>query len=665
VGGLDVESAQLARPPGLLMGCLNYESVTENGYERLGGMERFDGRPRPSDAEFAILEAATTFSAAVGDTLTGASSGATAKVIAVRTTSQLVVSRQVGSFTLGETLNVSGNPVGVYDGVGTDFDSFDENIYAALAAADYRADIGQVPGSGRIRGIAELNGTLYAWRNNAGGTAMAIYKSTAAGWSAVTLFKEVAFNTGSGTAPAEGATITKGGVTATVKRVVLESGTWAGGTAAGRFIVDNVAGGNFSAGAFTAGVTATCVGAETQITLAANGRVDAVVYNFTGSTATERIYGADGVNRGFEFDGTVYVPIRTGMTTDTPTHCWCHLNHLFFSFLGSAQHSGIGQPYAWSAVLGAAELACGAEIIGFDSLPGDFDTSALLIATTKRILVLYGTSSADWKLTTFDAKTGAQRWSLQNLGAPIVFNGYAIETVRQSQQFGNFERPEVSSRIRRFLASRTATASVVVRSKSRMRIFFEDGEGISITAIPTANGGQRLAFTAISYGKTVYCTCEALINSENRTFFGSDDGYVYEADRGRGFDGATVTAWAKLAFNFAKSPGLKKRFRWSDIEVKPQSACALRVQGEYSLGDIDVSLTPVYTKEMRGQGGLYDVSNYDQCFYDSPTQGKTRIRHDGTGDSLSLTFHSESDDELPHELQSVTNFYTPRRLERG
>lgn len=660
LGGLDVESAQQSRRPGLLTAGYNYEGAPETGYERVGGFERFDGRARPSDATFSVLEAALGFTGVnVGDTITGLTSGATAKIIAIRSVTQIVTTRQTGIFTAGESIQTAAVTRGVFTEIASNFNSALENTYLALAAADYRASIGAVPGAGVIRGIAWLGTTCYAWRNNASNTAMVVHKSSASGWVAVPLFKELGFTAGSVT-PTEGLTVTRGSVSATVKRIVLESGSWGAGTAAGRLIVDAVTGGSFSAGAFGSGITATCTGSETQITLSPFGRLDHVTYNFTGSTDTDRIYGADGVNRGFEFDGTVYVPIRTGMTTDTPTHCFAHKSHLFFSFRGSVQHSGIGTPYAWTAVLGAAELATGQDVTGFSGLPGAADTSALLIITTKSTLVLYGSSSADWKMATFSAYTGAQRWSVQNMGTPVSFDGSSIDTIRQSQQFGNFEKPPVSDRIRRYLIGKTVSASIVDRSKRRLRMFFSDGDAISIAA-----QGDVLSFIPILYGKTVNVACEAIVSGVQRNFFGSDDGYVYEADRGRSFDGSEILAWAKLAFNFAKSSGIKKRFRWSDIEVKPQSAMTLSVQAEYSLGDIDIPLTDVYVKDVRGQGGQYEVSNWDECYYDSPTQTIQRIRTEGTGTSVSLTLLSRSSEELPHELQSNTIYYTPRRLERG
>lgn len=660
VGGLDAESAQLTLKPGSVVGALNYESSALEGYERIGGYERFDGRERPSDATYKAFQAATTFTGvAVGNTVIGGTSVASGKVIALRGTNQIVVTRITGTFQYGETLTVGGSPIGVLSQDASDVTGFDENGFLKLAEADYRASIGAVPGSGPIRGIAVLGTNVFAWRDNAGATACAIYRSSPTGWQAVTLYREVAFTAGSGTAPAEGATITKGAVSATVKRVVLQTGTWAAGTAAGRFIVSNVTGGTFSAGAFTAGVTATCSGADTAITLLPGGRLDHVVYNFTGRAGGQRIYGADGVNKGFEFDGDVLVPISTGMTTDKPIHCVAHKNHLFFSFDGSVQHSGIGSPYQWTVVTGAGELAVGDTVTGFQVLAGDSSGGALMILTLTRTWVLYGASSADWQMTVFANDVGAQRWSVQSLGRVLVFDTLGVATVQQSQSFGNFDRLPLSARIQRVIANRTVLSSTVNKSLKRMRIFFATGDSLSITPV-----GDAVAFMPISYGKTVYATVDAVINGEQRNFFGSDDGYVYEADRGRGFDGAEIFSYLKLAFNHAKSPLDRKRFRRVDIETTTESACTMQVVGEYSLGQPDTGLTDVISFSRDGLGAYYDLTNFEESYYDTPRYGINRVRLDGVGTDLSVSIISRSDSELPHTLQSISTVFTPRRLER-
>lgn len=663
-GGLDAESAQLTLRPGTVIGAINYESSALEGYERVGGFERFDGRPRPSDSNYRALQAAVAFTGvAVGDTVTGATSAATARVIAVRTAAQLVVTRVAGTFTVGESLTVAGNPVGVFNGDASDITGIDDNAFMALAAESYRADIGAVPGSGPVRGIAVLSGTMYAWRDNVAATACNLFKSTATGWAQVFHYYELAFTAGSGTEPAVGANITKGAVSAIVKRVVTESGTWQSNTAKGRFIITAPSGGAFTSGALTAGATATLSGAETAIAQLPGGRLDAVVYNFTGRAGAQRIYGADGVNRGFEFDGDVLVPISTGMASDKPVHCVAHKGHLFFSFEGSVQNSAITDPYRWSVVVGAAEIGAGDVITGFQVLPSDADGGALMVFAAERTWVLYGSSSADWKFVNFTDDVGAQRWSVQSLGRILVFDPLGVAVVSATQAFGNFVRQPLSSRIQRLLKARQVVASVVNRADNRMRLFFASGDALSITPIPTADG-STLAFMPISYGRTVSCTCGAVIAGVHRNFFGSDNGMVYEADRGRSFDGAEIVAYLKLAFNHVKSPMEKKRFRRCDVESKNRSACGLQVQGEYSLGDPTIGLTDVVDLQQAAGGAYYSVSNYSQSYYSVPVNTLSKIRLDGVGTSLCLSVISRSATELPHTLQSVSVVYTPRRLDR-
>lgn len=660
-GGLDVESAARSAPAGLVLGGVNYESSALQGYERIGGFERFDGRPRPSDAAYRVFQSASNFSGvAVGNTVTGGTSAATAKVIALRGVNQIVVTRVAGAWQAGEAIKVGATTVGTLTQDASDFMAAEENEFYALAAADYRADIAAVPGSGPIRGIAILANVVYAWRDDAGGTGQCIYKSTSGGWVLVPFYRELSFAAGSGVAPAEGAVVTKGTSSAVVKRVVLQSGSWSGGTAAGRLIITSPTS-EFSAGAFTAGITATCGGASTAITLLPAGRLDHVVYNFTGSSATARIYGADGVNRGFEFDGDVLTPIVTGMAQDKPTHVAAHRNHLFFSFSGSLQHSGVGSPYVWSAVLGAGELGAGDAITGLQVLPSGQDGGgALMVATAARTFVLYGSSSADWRFVAFSDDAGAQRWSIQSMGRVIALDALGISTLTPSQAFGNFERLPLSARIQSALTGKVVLASVVNRESKRMRLFFSGGDGLSISPF----GESGLAFMSINYGKTVRCATSGLMGAAHRNFFGSDDGFVYEADRGRSFDGSSIFAYMKLAFNHTRSPSDKKRFRRADIEAKTLSASSLLVHGEYSLGAPEIGLTDVVSASYGGIGAYFDITNYDECFFDAPRHTVNKVRLDGVGTDLSLSLVSDSAKELPHTLQSISVAFTPRRLDR-
>jgi hypothetical protein len=88
------------------------------------------------------------------------------------------------------------------------------------------------------------------------------------------------------------------------------------------------------------------------------------------------------------------------------------------------------------------------------------------------------------------------------------------------------------------------------------------------------------------------------------------------------------------------------------------------VQGEYSLGQPDIGLTSATEIERGGEGAYFDLTNYDESYYDTPRHAINRVRLDGVGTSLSLSVVSQSDKELSHTLQSASVLYTPRRIDR-
>src|SRR5690606_6102839 len=133
------------------------------------------------------------------------------------------------------------------------------------------------------------------------------------------------------------------GAKAKVKRIIIQSGSWQGGDAAGFLVLSGVTG-TFQAEMLDvdggASDVATIAADAAAITLPAGGRYEFVNHNFYGASNLLRMYGCNGAGNAFEWDGETFVPIHTGMTDDKPKHIAVHKNHLFLSFAGgSVQHS--------------------------------------------------------------------------------------------------------------------------------------------------------------------------------------------------------------------------------------------------------------------------------------------------------------------------------------
>lgn len=654
-GGMDLSVSPMFAKPGTARLAHNYEWAVKGGLEALGGIEPFDGRPSPSAAEYVLLECDADITGVTeGDTLDGGTSGASGTVIYL--SGALVALAEVtGAFVVAEDLELGGTPVGVIANTTPEVDGPTDNVLNKLAADVRQALIGKVPGSGPLRGLAILDGTLYAWRNNAGGTAMAIYKSTTSGWTLVPLGEVLTFSAGS-SEYADGETITQGGVSATILRVVLESGTWAGGTAAGRLVITGRTGGNFSGGAAGGGGVATLAGAQVATTLAPNGRVRWDVYGFTAAL-TKRLYGCDGVNPEFEFDGTAYVPLNTGMGSIRAQDVKCHRSHLFFAYRGSLQHSAIGNPYVWSPVFGASELGFGDTITNLVSIGGATNAAALMVLCANSLHVLYGTSSADWQPVPLSSVSGAKADSAQDIGGVIALDTPGVVRYPATQSFGNFAWDVASMAIQDTAREQDCACSVYVPGRFKYRLFFKDGTAIS--GLPAERG--KYLWSVIDYGRNIVIAENAEIDGVSRTFYGDDQGWVYEADRGRSFAGEPIARAVLLHPLSQRSPQMEKTYRDMRIEATTQSACTIYTQGQFA---DDEEPSQQQTAPQTGRGLQWDITNWDQSYWDAAAAKRFTVPLEGDGTEVAVSIYSESDNELPHTLYGLTINYTPRKMAR-
>lgn len=666
-GGLDLESPALSIDPGALLKGMNYVCGVEGGYERIDGYERYSGKAAPSAAVY--YRAPCTFTAggpAVGDTITGAASGSTGVVITVGA-DYINYTKQSAAFTASEVFRVGGVAKGTFTAAQTASGESTALLHATalnLAADQYRADIAKPAGTYAVRGLALLSGVLYAFVDDATGVTGEIYKATASGWSKITLFNEISFTTGTA-AIADGDTVTQlvTSATALVKRVVLESGTWAAGTAAGRLIIGTPTG-TFSATNIlqVGGVNkATASSLATAITITKGGRYETILYNFTGSTATRRIYGCDGVNHGFEFDGTIYVPIHTGMTADTPEYVSAFKYQLFFSFHSSSQNSAPGEPYNWSAVSGAGELAIGEDITGYS-----VEAETLLTLSRNSANQIIGENTDTFAVDPLDAEIGAIPRTCQSIGKTYCLDDRGIVQITRAQEFGNFNLATVSRKVQKVIdALRSVTvASAVYRARNQYRLYGSDGTGLSMT-VGAGRNGLEYYFTEFKYPVNVACT----VTGEDSTgkdvvFFGSTAGMVYQADKGSSFDGEDIEAYIWLPFNHSKSPDVLKTYRKATMEMTATGYASIRFSVEFSYGDTDIQAHISESREIQGTGGYWDLANWETFYYDTKVVSSPSVPISGDGTNMSLIFYNKTDIDRGHKLDGVIVQYTPRRLVR-
>jgi hypothetical protein len=602
----------------------------------------------------------------VGQTLTGFTSGATGVIVALGG-NYIVLTKLSGSFTNTEVVKVGGTTIGTATANTTILSALQDSIYAQAAADLYRADIGAVPGSGPVRGVLGLtvSGTekVFAFRNNAGGTAVDIYEASGSGWTAVTLFNEISFTAGAVAVPADGATLTQGGVTATIKRVCLQTGAWTG-AGTGRLIITNPSGGNFAAGAATisGGATCTLSGVQTAITIAPGGRFEFSIGNLAGQADGVRAYGIDNVNRGFEFDGVTYAPIATGTSTDVPSHVVVHQKHVVFSFRSSLIHSGPGTPFIWTSAGGASEIAVGNTITNFLSQPGTTASGALGITTIDNFYTLYGTGVASWSLVGLNAGVGGIARTAQQLNDGYWLDDPGLIALRPSQNFGNFQTSSITQHINTFMSAQRSLVnnSVVHRGKSQYRLYFSDGQALYATI---ANG-KFLGATKVSTTDVFYCVTAVSRSDFSERLYagGNSSGYVYELDKGSSFDGGAIAASMTFNWNFARSPRTIKRYRKLSLEMQGNFYAAITVG--YALGYNTTERLQAVPKEYDSSfSGVprWDAFTWDAFTWDGNTLSPTEIQLRGSSENIQLTISSGTNYMQPYTINSAIYHISGRR----
>lgn len=702
-GGLDLLTPNLSLHPGACRDIQNFEVSQNGGYGRIGGYERFDGRAAPSDASFTIVQVASFVNVpSVGDRVEQASSGATGTVAAVNDTPgtyYMIVTETTGTFdTSGVVTSINdeysvteaGGPLVVTEAtspfvvplasttIGTaipatvQITAMQNAQYLAAASDIYRAAIEPVPGSGSVLGVVHMifnnQDEVYAFRNNEAGNAVNIYKASTAGWVLVPLFNVVSF-TAAGTAePEDGDTLIQGPAMATIKRVMISSGTIAGATAAGTFVVTTPNLG-FSAGPATtsSGTTLTLSGAQAPIVIQPDGNYEFAKFNFSGQLITRRIYGCDQVNAAFEFDGETYAPIVSGLVPDVPSHIACHKNHLFLSDGSSVIHSGPGTPFRFSAVDNGGEIAAGDQVNAMLTLPGDQTTAALGVWMTTTTGILYGTDLETFNFVLYNAGTGSNERSVQNLFDTVAFPDQGIVLLKATLAYGNFNSTTLTKNIQPFINDhRTKIAcSSVNRSKGQYRVFFTDGTGLYLTF---ANS-TYLGAAPVQFLNAVKCIDDDTTTSgEEVSYFGSSDdgGYVYQLDSGPSFDGGILYAYFVGAFDYIKSPRFLKRYYCASIEMAGEAYAAISFN--YALSDnttligqpSGVSYSSSFSPAIWDSG-----IHWDAFFWDGETVSPTYADMTGSGYNVQPAVVATTNYIQPFNVSSVIYQYTVRRRLRG
>ena len=474
----------------------------------------------------------------------------------------------------------------------------------------------------------------------------------------------------------EGDTITgsSSGQTATVKKVTVTSGAWTTDDAVGFLsIISNTGTWTNNEEIQESGVKralvngasepATVVVAKTssalyEQTIEPNGSYKFVNFNFAGSDGIEKMYCANGVGNSFEWDGTTFIKIKTGMDTDTPENIKVFKNHLFLSYpKGSLQNSSTGIPTTWSYTLGAAEIKVGDNITGMSVETKD----SFAIFGRNNTFILYGTSRDDWNLTQFYTGTGAVSNTIEKMQTTMFLDDRGIVSLGSTLNYGDFKQAIISEKVDPLIQKykNKVVTSLRVRDKNQYRLYFNDKTGIAMTFI----NGKNMGIMPFTLDHQIVCSVSGEDSNGDEVIYGGfDDGYVRKIDSGTSLDGETVYSFVRLAYHHYGTPQQKKRFREILLELNADTSTTLTIQPEYNYGDGTIPTTADYSVSVTNDEWTVDDISSDTLGI--AVVDKARARIHGVGETMGIIIKNESIYDKPVTLQGAVVQYSLRGLKR-
>lgn len=311
-------------------------------------------------------------------------------------------------------------------------------------------------------------------------------------------------------------------------------------------------------------------------TLAGSASLDAAdtkyvwdTYNFYGQSSTLSAYCTTGASKAFWANQYGFGTISTGLPLelDVPKYLAFHSNSLSLGFSkGSVLLSVAGEPYNYSGVDGAMEVATGDNVTGLLELAGD----TLAVFGKRSIRKITGTTDADTRLTTISAGSSCFDYTAVLVGQEAIYTGvHGITTLQQSAAYGDFVGVRVSDPISTWLRPKLSKTlgttggggvsfACAVRSKQQYRLVLLTGEVVSVTF---TDKGPKLTFSNYGLGgqlRIPYCWSSSVGNDGQEKLHVSWDSYdlrdlVVSLDKGWGFDGQYFNHYFDVVHMFGES----------------------------------------------------------------------------------------------------------------
>ena len=689
-GGMDTETPPIEVKPAKLTEGLNVYEAVKGGYTNLLGHERFDGTRLSSSVSYHrasivdMLSASGAVTIALGTPLVLGTCTILPSTIEYSSDSDEVVI--AGELTAGVVNNAEDFPLAFDTGasltavgaIGEPTFSWETGTYSTYMndVQDVtRATITPVPGSSQCRGVAQINDTVIAWRDNAGATALVAHKATSGGWveidSALMLLVDT---TGLTVLPSIGDLLNTGALQVVGQYDLLDANL-APTTDKYIYAVKHISGSvPVATDTLTRDSDALSMGTIDSLydwadEIAVGGRIEYVNHNFYAGVNSYNMYFGDGVNTAQQYqpEYDVISPIASNYkqanVNDNPVgYVHAHLSRLFQATTGGTFITSVaGTPDIIDGTLGSVEVGLGDDVTGFAQTSSD----KLAVFTRNKTYVLTGNTAATWQLVLASQNSGSRAHMTAQTDDIFSSDDRGIAQLsRTAQTLGGFQAGTVSDDVQTLFNSMSSsgTCATTLRPLNQMR-FFYGNRALVVSRVPfTTSGGNagiRYGLTEALYSLPVQTisTEEDSTGMEN-TYYSSTNGYIYKMDSGLNADGAAMEFIITTHYNHMNSPLQNKRFEGVDFETTSAGNTIWQVY--YYMNDGLKTFDP-RAVGFNGTGSQWDTGLFDVAQFDAIPISRPRMTLKGSGYNLQFSFYRQS----TQEPQSTVTGYAIRYKNRS
>lgn len=378
-------------------------------------------------------------------------------------------------------------------------------------------------------------------------------------------------------------------------------------------------------------------------------------YNFSGSNTVAM---ADGVNPAATYNGTTYTQITHANAPDAPSLVVEFANHLFLA--GDSDHS---DEIYYSAPLADADFSpangAGSINVGFEVVTMKPFRSELYIFGTNEIKKLSGNNQANFVLADVTKDLGCVAAdSVVEIGGDLIFMGPdGLRPVSGTDKIGDVNLETVSKSIQSIVSNiissedLTKLRSVLIRSKSQFRFFFDDTDSSSIIGAlrETPNGigfefGQLLGIEATA--------CDSgYIGHTEYVIHGDTSGKVHRQEVGTSFDGTDIFSLYQTPYLHMGDPELRKNFLRVSTYMRSEGDSSIAMGIVYDYEDIYVSNPNDFTVSTSGAAAYYGEAAYDStAIYSGNPSPVVKTNISGSGTSIALKYVT-NDQNASHTIQ--------------